>query len=464
MKKILAIMLVLAMVISLCACSNSENTKETEAATPEGLQVGYAKINVTPDYAVGLMGYSDASERLNKDGFITYIYATCIAATEGDETILMYTVDNIAMEHSYAEFFRGYINKATGIPADKIFFGATHSHNCPSKSGQYKTDLAQWLVEGAEKALADRAPATMYAGTKEIPGMNFVRHYKMADGTYAGSNFGDLSKEFVAHATDPDSQMVLVKFDYADEKKKDVLLVNWQAHPDSASEIGYNALAASWVGPLRDELEKLSGMNVAYFTGASGNQGKDSRIASEKNNLSWREYGIKMGELANEALSCLQPATGTGIKTNRQMLTVDINHTWDHMLDQANEVYDLWKSAGKSAGDALGKQYGFTSSYQARAIRTRAAMAQTDELEINAFSINGIGFTTGTYEMFSNHSLYVKEHSPFDVTFVITGCSGYIPDPAAYEYRSYEADTGYYAPGTGEKLAEAYVEMLKQVQ
>ena len=91
-------------------------------------------------------------------------------------------------------------------------------------------------------------------------------------------------------------------------------------------------------------------------------------------------------------------------------------------------------------------------------------MDATGELEINAFSIGGVGFTTGTYEMFSDHGLYVKEHSPFDVTFVITGCSGYIPTPEAYVYRSYEADTGYYASGTGEKLAEAYVQMLGQVK
>ena len=47
------------------------------------------------------------------------------------------------------------------------------------------------------------------------------------------------------------------------------------------------------------------------------------------------------------------------------------------------------------------------------------------------------------------------------VTVIITGNSGYIPSRAAYDYRSYEADTGYYARGTAEKLAEQYVEMLK---
>ena len=462
MKKFLSVLLALVMVLGLCACAGSGEGAGEEQQAPAGLQVGYAKINVTPDYSVGLSGYSNASERMS-NGFVTYIFATCIAVTEGEETILVYTVDNIAMEHNSADSFRSLITEATGIPGDKIFFGATHSHSCPEKSGQYKVDLGNWIVEGAQKALADRSPATMYAGTKEIPGMNFVRHYLMEDGTYSGSNFGNTNQAYVAHATEPDPNMVLVKFEREGDKK-DVLLVNWQAHPDSASSIGYNSIAASWVGPLRDELEKLSGMEVAYFTGAAGNQNMGSNLAEEKHGLGWNEYGVKMGQLTYEALDCLQPVTGTGIKTYGQMFTVEIDHSWDHMLQQANEVYDAWKSIGKSAGDAMGKQYGFTSSYQARAIRSRAAMGATAQLELNAFSICGVGFTTGTYEMFSTHSLYVKENSPFDVTFIIAGCSGYIPTPEAYDYRSYEADTGYYAKGTGEKLAEEYVKMLETVK
>lgn len=37
---------------------------------------------------------------------------------------------------------------------------------------------------------------------------------------------------------------------------------------------------------------------------------------------------------------------------------------------------------GKTAGDALGKTYDFTSVYQARAIISRAGMAATRDLEL----------------------------------------------------------------------------------
>jgi len=468
MKKLLTLILALTMVLSLCACGASGGEGEGEGASGlgDGLNVGYARENITPDYSVGIGGYSDQETR-RSNGFVDYIYLTCIAATEVENTILMITFDNCASDQGIVEKMRESITAATGIADTNIFVAATHCHSCPSLSDstdantKYKTTLMETAGVAAQKALEDRSPATMLAASPKFEGMNFVRHYKLSNGTYAGSNFGDFSSGTpVEHATETDPNAVLIKFDRADESKKDILMVNWQGHPDSARDIGYNSLAASWIGPLRTELEKLSGMDVAYFTGASGNQNISSQIDSEKHGLDWKAYGTKMGELINGQLGTLQPVEGTTIKTTRVVFPAEIDHSWDHMLDQANEVYDLWKSQGKAAGDALGKTYDFTSSYQARAIRSRANMSATRDLELNAFSIGDIGFTTGTYEMFSDAGLYVKRNSPFTFTFVITGNSGYIPSAAAYDYRSYESDTGFYAKGTAEKLAEKYVEML----
>ena len=469
MKRILCLLLTLVMILTLCACSGSDAPEASEGGNDmsEGLYAGFGRENVTPDYPTGLGGYSDQETRTST-GFVDYIYTTCVAVTSGEETILMFTVDTCAIGRDRAEEIRQAVTLATGIPRDKIFAAGTHCHSAPSWAGydnaeRYKTDILVACVKAAQTALADRSPAQLKAATPEIEGMNFVRHYLMADGTYAGSNFGSFSSGIVDHAAEADHQMVLVQFDRA-EDKKDILMVNWQAHPDSGSEIGYNTIAASWIGPLRTKLESLSGMQVAYFTGPSGNLVKDSKMESKKNGLDWRGYGEKMAELTNGKLADLKPVEGTAIKTTGTMFTVEIDHSWDHLLKEANDVYNLWKSAGKPAGDALGKQYGFTSSYQARAIKSRATMGATAELEVNAFSIGGIGFTTGTYEMFTSNAMYVKEHSPFDITFLMTGNSSYIPSEDAFNYRCYEADTGYYAKGTGEKLADNYVKMLEEVK
>ena len=177
-----------------------------------------------------------------------------------------------------------------------------------------------------------------------------------------------------------------------------------------------------------------------------------------------KEYGERLADEAIAMLPDLKEVGSAGVKLTTFMYEAEIDHSWDHMLAQANEVYELWKSAGKESGDALGKTYGFTSSYQARAIKSRATKGATETLEIHAFRIGDIGFISGSMEMFSNCGRYVREHSPFETTFICTGNSGYIPNMEAYDYRSYEADTGMYAKGTCEAMAEKYVELLNEIK
>ena len=154
----------------------------------------------------------------------------------------------------------------------------------------------------------------------------------------------------------------------------------------------------------------------------------------------------------------------TGTPYTRLVYEAPVDHSWDHMLEQANEVYDLWKTVGKPEGDALGKTYGFTSSYQSRDIRIRAAMGPTTEIVLNAFRIGDMGFITSPNEVFSTVGIHVRLHGPFENTFIITGNARYLPCMAAYEYRSYESDTGLFAKGTAEKVADTFVEMLEKVR
>ncbi len=471
MKRVFCILLAVFMLLGLCACDGSGAGDSTDETIPvDGLQVGYSKVDLTPLYQVGLEGYSDSESRFSTDGAQDKVYATCIAVTSDEETILIYTVDTCHLGYDEQTKLRTQISIETQIPWDNIFLGATHGHNCPGLSNTYETAqkyFQEFLVGAAragKEALADRAPATLLRAKADHKNMNFVRHYTLDDGTFvdnSGAN-GNLDR-IVGHPMPTDPQMIMLKFDRA-ENKKDILMVNWQAHPDDASSIGYNMISPGFIGPMRNKLEKDSGMLVAYFTGASGNQNRSSKMASEDHGLDWYSYGEKLAELAFGMIEKLEPVEGTAIKTTQFTLDATVDHSWDHMINEANEVYEIWKTQGLEAGNEAGKKYGFTSSYQARAIRSRKNLGMFIGMEMRAFSIGDIGFTTGTYEMFSDNSLYVKENSPFETTFIITGNRTYVPSKIAYSYRGYEADTGFYACGAGEALAEKYVELLNQVK
>lgn len=327
---------------------------------------------------------------------------------------------------------------------------------------EFRNGFIDGALKAAQEALADRAPATLFSGVKELLHMNYIRHYLMEDGTYSGSNFGNMKLKSIAHATETDPRMLVLQF--RREEKPDIVMMNWQAHNDTVRETGYYLISSGYVGHVRAKFEEDTGMHFAFFQGASGNQTKATRFEEEKHNLNWIEYGHRLADEAQAMLPQLQPVQGTRIKTSQVILDININHDWDHLIDAANQVYDLWKSVGKPEGDALGKQYGFTSVYQARDIRIRYKMEKTMQIELNAFSIGELGFAHCYNEVFSTVGRYVRANAPFKQVFWVTGNSRYLPCKEAYDYRSYEADTSMYARGTAEKVQEKLVEMLHDLK
>ena len=140
-----------------------------------------------------------------------------------------------------------------------------------------------------------------------------------------------------------------------------------------------------------------------------------------------------------------------------------MDHSLDHKVLEAREVYEYYQQTDISTSRPLAHQYGFQSAYQARAVISRANMAATIAMDTFAFRLGDIGFIGGTYEMYSSASNYVRQNSPFDTTVVICGNHSYVASEAAFDQNTYEAVTGYYAKGTSEKMAEHYVSMLNKL-
>jgi hypothetical protein len=62
-----------------------------------------------------------------------------------------------------------------------------------------------------------------------------------------------------------------------------------------------------------------------------------------------------MGLFALELLQEMREIPGSGIATQRRIVQVDVDHSWDHMLPQADEVYALWKATDKPTDKATDK-------------------------------------------------------------------------------------------------------------
>jgi len=230
MKKLVCLFLSVIMLLGLVACgsTNGDSAPATTEAAKE-FMVGYARVNITPDVPTGLAGYGNIDERKHTE-VLDYIYLTCVAMTDTeDNTALFFSADLCSMADTLVASIRTKVSEATGVPGERMMFNSSHTHSAPYGQGipQIVTKAA---VEAAEDAIADRKPATMFAGKAETDGINFVRHYYMDDGSVVTDNHGTTTgKTIVSHTTETDEEMRILLFKR--EGGKDVVLANWQSHP-----------------------------------------------------------------------------------------------------------------------------------------------------------------------------------------------------------------------------------------
>lgn len=419
MKKIAVILFCLLTTLFLFACKNGN--KEIK---PGVLHVGYGRMDITPyNFSMPMNGYGNNNERLST-GVDDPIYATCIAFTdEKNNTILLYQMD---MGNPYGEVTINTraISKATGVPAKNIIFSATHTHDGPGFSGGVSSDIiakymdmiADWVVEAAKTAMADRKPAEMYMATTTLENMNFGNHYLMSSGEIVGDNFGKISGTYVKHTIDADNTMQILRFVRKDTK--DVVMVNWQTKPIRNAGRTHTKISSDIVGPMRDYVEKHLDCNFAYFTGASGNVNPTSRISAENVTKNYIEQGKKMGEYAVAACENMT-----------KVITHNVQIVEEDYVAKSTEKPD-------------------------------------QKFPLSAFSIGDVGFICAPYEMFSENGQQIKEASPFKMTFVVTYANaicGYVPSKPTYVYGGFEVEYNNYVEGTAEALVDRFASMLNEL-
>lgn len=485
MKKLISFVLACLMALSLCACGKADEgtagenaaneSTAGESAAEKGLQVGFARESITPSYPVCLQGGS-YRDRI-ATGFLDMLYITCIAVTDGTQTYLIYTADIKLGTGAFGPETRARVCAATGIPAENMYINGTHTHAGVAirynwdNADRYREDFYKAAIKSAEKAVKDLSPAEVSVGTVMTENMAWVRHYTMNDGTVSGANFGSRASGETGHTFDADNEMQLVLFtrnetDTKGKDKKDILLASFPAHA-TFTEAG-TEMSADFPGPFRDYVEENADIHCAYFIGSAGDQVPSSRIDGESFSKDYRAYGKELGRYAVEALP-----TMTKLEEDAEIKAVTETYvgpthkdgTDPQRVAYANEVKDAITAYGSGSQEVknLVAKYGFSSYLDASWTVKRASLPEERELEMKIFAIGDLFFVFAPYEMFGANGRYIKDNTPYAMTFIATcseGDGSYIPTEAAFDYNCYESQCSYFARGTGEILAERYVNML----
>jgi len=470
MKKFLAIVLAVLMLATLCACDESGSNEGSGDQAAATFQVGFGRENITPDFPVALSGGGDPN-RIS-ESVIDYIFTTCVAITDAKgNTVLVITSDlqSVGWRNDIAKA----VTAVTGVPYENILLCSTHNHSGPSQSEskQGGTEFKKLYISGVEmackKAMEDRAPATMSIGEIKADGYVFPRHYKMMDGTYAGSSYGNLIvSQIESIAYEGDSTLQMVQF--TREGKKPVLMMNLGAHATFFSSTTIKTLSSDFPGPLREHIEGNSDVLVAYMIGPAGDQTPSTKYAPKDHGLDHRAYGKAVGQLVVDALPSLKSVNTGDIKLELFEHTGKTNYQGTERLIEAKEIYDIFLEEGYSKGNAAAKSAGFISVYDARSIVQRAQLPKTQQIKLGAMAIGDVSFIFASFEMFSETGRSIRENSPYEMTFICTQSldttHDYIPSDIGFELNCYEAYTAHFEQDTAQNIANQFVETLKEMK
>ena len=481
MKKILVLFLVALIVLSGCG----KQTTAPAAQTADGqnmeikeFSVGYSSRIVNPDEALPLAGYGNVETRYMREinGDIK-VFVIAISDGEGND-ILWINTDLIQTSAAQGESMQNMIYAATGVPIERIYISANHSHSAPSFSSgsnervaRYQEKFYNELTEVAVEAMADRKPATMETGSVETENLNFVKHYSYVDENgvtqYFGDNFGTaVYNDTTKHATEVDPTMHLLRIKR--EGCKDLVVCNWRAHPHFTGGSKKYVMSSDYPGFFREAVEQQLDVDCVFFQGACGNINSSTRLAEERRTTDVRTFGALLASYAIEGLESNMTAIESGIiKTHYYEYWGEINHTFDSLYMQAKVVNSVW--AQTNSWDECRPHmtpYGIRSPYHANAIVANYSRTTEKDglLRMNAVSIgDSFAFVTFPGELFDAISVGVEEGSPYETTMLMgysNGHIGYLPSAIAFEYTSYETDITRFAEGTGEIVRDQYIAML----
>ena len=447
------------------------------------MKAGFSRVDITPEFSVPLGGYGDTKGRMSQVN-LDPLYATCVALSDGENKALFFHLDLTGTKTEVAAYCKAEIEKKYGIPQQNIFLTATHTHSAPDMNSpldciaKYISEVLQpGILAAVEPALEDLEEAELYIGSGKTDGLNFVRRYLLSDGTYGGDNFGDFKKnEILAHETEADPTMQVLRWKRV--TKKDILMVNWQAHPHRTGGFRKFDLSSDVIEHFRKTVEASNKYLFAYYQGCSGNLNTNSRLASENtyrtpdyydtDNKGYKTHGRCLGQTCFDIVENNMRRVKTDkIRTVEKVFEGPVNHSWDHKVDDAKKAVELWEAGQSLEAKALALELGFNSIYHAQAVIRREGMPDTFSYKIYAASFGDFAFVASPNELYDTTGIYLKNSSPFEMTFVCgytnAHGAGYMPTTKAFAHGGYGCDTCRFPSGTAEKLADEMLGLLVQL-
>ena len=443
-------------------------------------KAGFARVDATPPLGIPIVGYF---HHRVADGVLDPLNVECVAVSDGTNGALVYCVDDLGLGKVFIAKAFAAITAATGVPRERIYIHATHTHTGPATwtSGSFSKEENRLIslyvdkriakmADAGKMALADMAPATIGVAKTVCRNVSFIRRYRMKDGSVR-TNPGITNPNVKEPLGTPDETVQLVRFRRTGAP--DIAIVNFGTHPDC---IGGTKYSADWPGVVRSTFEAAvgDGVKCLFLNGAQGDVNASQHfpppaylaLRAERTTRP-KARAIHLGRaVAGAALSVWDVCEEIPAGPVRGIVA---SHPMPANLPTADEIkwVELF-DAGRRKEIPLGNMEIMTlTSPHSRVRRMKKGPDHFDILVTSLAIGDSLAFAGLPGEPFVDIGRAVKERSPFRTTIftcLTNGSEGYIASTKAHADGGYEALSSRFAAPTGDRLVAAQVEQLKALK
>jgi hypothetical protein len=411
---------------------------------------------------VFLDGYGD------REGASTGIHdpllAQVLALQAGEVTLVLVSLDLLAVDASFAGDLRNEICDRTGVRGDRIFVASTHTHggpegfrsqapaasppNDPEIAASTRSQVIQAASSLVQSTIAEMEPALIGFASRDAPRL--------------GTNRLDPKGPM-------DDRVTVIRVEASSSPDRLLgLVVHYTCHP---TVLGHeNRLVTSdYPHFLREKVQNALGgdLPVLFLNGAAG----DISTRFTRKEKSFAEARRIGGALGMTSLSTNAEITLTRevhLNAHSRPIQLTPRPLPDEGVAQrrVDEAQDEIRRLKRSGADSAAIRGAETQFHGARAALALARHWHPSEIraEIQSLRVNELALVAIPGELFLELGLEIERRSPFPVTRVVgyaNGHIGYIPTGEAYHGDGYEARRTLLAAGEGEKWVVEAVSCLK---
>ncbi len=449
------------------------------------MKIGFSAANITPSYGMERPG---GTGKAYHQGVHDECWASACVLGEGAGAIAVVGLDTLSVKRSVVLAAREIITEATGMPGEHVMVGASHTHSggpvveggfAAESNDGYLKHVSQQIATAVIDASRRAEDLQIGIGVGEAPGVAHYRRWYLTDGTMwshpASSRFADMDRP---HG-ELDPSVGVVGASDAEGNLKGCI-VNFTCHGTTGLGIGGTA-SSDWIHFLRKTLKDAFGpeFGVVFVNGACGDITQvDNSIepgTAWSGPLMARRVGMTVAGEAMKVLVQMPFVDSLPVAGRNQVIGLKPHEITPEMLE--------WAKAHLES-DALVEGRWFPDKLWAREWIEMEKLNKIEpeiQAEVQALTVGEAAFVSTPAEYFCALGNDIKRRSRFQPTFVVelaNGCVGYVGTKDAYPtdfipredtpytggYETTPARSSKCAPGSGEQIANAIVELVNSME